>query len=94
MKAVVWPRYGPPEVLRVAAVDTPVPGDGEVLVRVVAATVFAGDCEMRGCDFPVSFWLPIRLMFGLTKPRKRVQIPGQEFAGVVEAVGAGVTEFK
>ncbi len=94
MKAVIWPRYGPPEVLRLQAVDRPVPGSNEVLVRVIAATVFAGDCEMRGCDFPVSFWLPLRLMFGLTKPRKQVQIPGQEFAGVVEAVGAGVTEFK
>lgn len=94
MKAVIWPRYGPPEVLRIQAVDRPVPGNGEVLVRVIAATVFAGDCEMRGCDFPASFWLVLRLMFGLTKPRKQVQIPGQEFAGIVEVVGAGVTEFK
>jgi len=59
----------------------------------VAATVFAGDCEMRGFKFPVSFWVPMRLMFGLIRPWKRVQILGQELAGRVAAVGEGVTRF-
>lgn len=94
MKAVIWTRYGPPEVLELRAVETPTPADDEVLVRIVAATVFAGDCEMRAFDFPASFWLPLRLMFGLRKPRKNVQIPGQELAGVIEAVGKDVTESK
>ena len=47
---------------------------------------------MRGFDFPISFWLPLRLMFGLTKPR--IKIPGQELAGEVEAKGSEVTQFK
>ncbi|MGB5471293.1 MAG: NAD(P)-dependent alcohol dehydrogenase [Woeseiaceae bacterium] len=93
MKAVIWTRYGPPEVLELKQVETPTPADDEVLVRIVAATVFAGDCEVRAFDFPASFWLPLRLMFGLTRPRRKVQIPGQELAGVIEAVGKDVTGF-
>lgn len=94
MKAAIWTRYGPPEVLELKEVETPTPANDEVLVRIIAATVFAGDCEMRAFDFPASFWLPLRLMFGFTKPRKKVQIPGQELAGVVEAVGKDITGIK
>ena len=94
MKAAILTGYGPPEVLELKEVETPTPADDEVLVRIVAATVFAGDCEMRAFDFPAAFWLPLRLMFGLTKPRKNVQIPGQELAGVIQAVGKDVTGFK
>ncbi len=92
MKAIIWTKYGPPEVLQLHEVDKPVPKDNEVLIRIIAATVFAGDCEMRRFDFPVSFWLPLRIMFGLLKPRN--QIPGQELAGVIEAVGLDVSQFK
>ena len=94
MKAAILTGYGPPEVLELKEVETPTPADDEVLLRIVAATVFAGDCEMRAFDFPAAFWLPLRLMFGLTKPRKNVQIPGQELAGVIQAVGKDVTGFK
>ena len=94
MKAAILTGYGPPEVLELKEVETPTPADDEVLIRIVAATVFAGDCEMRAFDFPAAFWLPLRLMFGLTKPRKNVQIPGQELAGVIQAVGKDVTGFK
>ena len=94
MKAAILTGYGPPEVLELKEVETPTPADDEVLVRIVAAPVFAGDCEMRAFDFPAAFWLPLRLMFGLTKPRKNVQIPGQELAGVIQAVGKDVTGFK
>jgi len=94
MKAIVWDAYGPPDVLRLQELEKPVPGDDEVLIRIVAATVFAGDCEMRAFDFPISFWVPLRLMFGLRKPKNKVRIPGQELAGVVEAVGANVTLFQ
>jgi NADPH:quinone reductase-like Zn-dependent oxidoreductase len=90
VEAVIWPKYGPPDVLQLKEVETPTPKDDEVLIRIVAATVFAGDCEMRAFDFPASFWLPLRLMFGLTKPRKRVQIPGQELAGEIVAVGKDI----
>lgn len=93
MKAVIWRRYGPPDVLQLGEVDKPTPKSNEILVRTIAATVFAGDCEMRAFDFPVSFWIPFRLMFGVTKPRRKVQVPGQELSGVVEAVGADVSQF-
>jgi len=94
MRAIIWPKYGPPDVLQLKVVETPTPKGDEVLIKVVAATVFAGDCEMRRFDFPMSFWLPLRLMFGLRKPKRKVQILGQELAGEIEAVGKDVTQFK
>ncbi len=93
MKAVVWTRYGPPEVLEYREIDKPTPKDNEVLVRVRAATVTAGDCELRRLQLPMGFSLPFRLYVGFSKP-KRVTILGQEFAGEVEEAGKGVTEFK
>ena len=92
MRAVIWTKYGPPDVLQLREVEKPRPKDDELLIRIIATTVFAGDCEMRRFDFPLSFWLPLRLMFGLVKPR--VKIPGQELAGEIEAVGQKVTQFK
>jgi NADPH:quinone reductase-like Zn-dependent oxidoreductase len=92
MKAIVWPKYGSPDVLELQDVETPVPKKNEVLIRIAAATVFAGDCEVRRFDFPVAFWLPLRIMFGLIKPR--IEILGQELSGEIEAVGEAVTEFK
>ncbi|MEJ2012409.1 MAG: NAD(P)-dependent alcohol dehydrogenase [Anaerolineales bacterium] len=91
MKAIIWDRYGPPEVLRVGILEKPSPKDDELLVRVRATTVTKGDCEMRALDFPLVLGLPIRLWIGMFKPRK---IPGTEFAGVVEAVGSSVTNFE
>lgn len=92
MKAIIWPKYGSPDVLVLNDVEKPTPKNNDVLIRIVAATAFAGDCEMRRFDFPPSFWLPLRLYFGLIKPR--MKIPGQELAGEVEAVGKEVTAFK
>ncbi len=87
MRAVVQDRYGPPEVLRVEEVERPTPKDGEVLVRVRASTVSQTDTHVRGAHPPL--W---RLVGGLRGPRWRTL--GVDFAGVVEVVGAGVTEFK
>lgn len=92
MKAIIWSKYGPPDVLELKEVEKPTPKDNEILIRIVAATAFAGDCEMRRFDFPASFWLPLRLYFGLRKPR--IKIPGQELSGNVVAVGKEVTRFK
>lgn len=95
MKAVIWTRYGPPEVLRVEEVEKPAPGDNELLVRVYATTVTAGDCKLRRCklaDLSV-FWLPMRLYAGLLRP-SRIRILGQELAGEVVAVGKDVTSFR
>jgi NADPH:quinone reductase-like Zn-dependent oxidoreductase len=86
MRAVVHDRYGPPEVLRVDEVERPVPGDGEVLVKIHATTVTRTDCHMRAAS--PFIW---RFMLGLLRPKRRIL--GIEFAGVVEAVGAAVTEL-
>src|SRR3712207_5247895 len=88
MKAVVHDRYGPPEVLRVADVERPVPKDDEVLVRVHASTVTRGDAMgVRSADYRFT-----RLFTGIRRPRRTSF--GSEFAGVVEEVGAAVTDFR
>jgi NADPH:quinone reductase-like Zn-dependent oxidoreductase len=91
MQAVLWRRYGPPETLRLGEVRQPIPGPGEILVRVRATTVTSGDAKLRGCRGAGIFWLPLRLFFGLWRPRH--PIPGMEFAGEVAALGRGTTGF-
>jgi NADPH:quinone reductase-like Zn-dependent oxidoreductase len=88
VRAVVHDRYGPPEVLRVADVERPVPKDDEVLVRVHASTVTRGDAMgVRSAEYRFS-----RIFTGLRRPRRTIF--GSEFAGRVEEVGAAVTEFR
>jgi NADPH:quinone reductase-like Zn-dependent oxidoreductase len=91
MKAVLCTAYGGPDVLRLGEVKKPRPRAGEVLVRVHATTASRADCEIRRFEFPAWIWLPIRLAFGVVRPR--VRILGQEFAGEVEALGEGATSF-
>jgi NADPH:quinone reductase-like Zn-dependent oxidoreductase len=92
MKAAVCERYGPPEVVRIREVATPVPADREVLVRAFATTVNIGDARLRALRVPRGLSLPVRLRMGVTKPRQ--PIFGFEVAGRVEAVGAAVTSFQ
>ena len=92
MKAIVFHKYGAPDVLKLEEVEKPVPRDNEVLIKILAATVTAGDCEMRRFDFPLWLWLILRLYIGLFKPR--IKILGQELAGEIEAIGKDVTGFK
>ena len=92
MKAILWTKYGPPDVLRMGEVEKPTPNDNEVLIKVRAATVTPGDCEIRRFEMHVLFWLPLRLYLGIRKPKR--PILGMEVAGEIEAVGKGVTEFK
>ena len=92
MRAVVYDRYGPAEVLRLAEVPKPVPRDGEVLVRVRATTVSVADFRCRSFTVPLSFWIPARLALGVVKPRR--PILGAELAGEVEETGKQVTRFK
>jgi NADPH:quinone reductase-like Zn-dependent oxidoreductase len=87
MKAMVYTRYGPPEVVHLQEVDKPTPKDNEVLMRIEASVVSRGDCTARK-GAPVS----IRLATGLVRPRK--PILGTNLAGEIEAVGQAVTRFK
>jgi NADPH:quinone reductase-like Zn-dependent oxidoreductase len=92
MKAAVYERYGPPEVLHLAEVDKPVPKDDEVLIRVHASTVTAADFRCRSFTVPLSFWIPARLFLGVTKPK--LPILGAELAGEIVETGKNVTKFK
>jgi NADPH:quinone reductase-like Zn-dependent oxidoreductase len=92
MKAVVWTRYGPPDVLEVRELEKPTPKEDEVLIRIHATTVTAGDCEMRSLRFPIYLRLAMRLWRGVLRPRKN-SIMGTELAGEIEAVGQGVRRF-
>ncbi len=87
MKAAWMDRYGPPEVIGVREVPDPVPGADEVLVRQMASTVSPADCAFRSADPAI-----VRLFAGLTRPKE--PIPGGAVAGIVAAVGAGVSRFK
>jgi len=93
MKAIVWTKYGPPDVLELREVEKPTPKDNEVLIRIDATTVTAGDSEMRSLDFPIYLSLAMRLWRGLLKPREN-SILGTELAGEIEAVGKDVQLFK
>jgi NADPH:quinone reductase-like Zn-dependent oxidoreductase len=92
MKAIVWTKYGPPDGLQLKEVDKPTPKVNEVLIRIHATTVTAGDCEMRSLKFPFWLWLPMRFYVGLRRPG-RIRILGQELAGEIEAVGKDVKRF-
>jgi len=91
MRAAVFQRYGPPEVVRVAEVPRPEPRAHEVLVRVEAVAVTSADARIRGARFPPGFGFLARLVFGVVRPRRRIL--GSCFSGVVESVGSGVDDF-
>jgi len=87
MRAAVYRRYGPPEVVQIENVGKPVPKDNEILVRVCATTVCTADWRFRKAD-P----FPIRLMNGFWRPSKTT-ILGMELAGTIESVGKSATRF-
>jgi NADPH:quinone reductase-like Zn-dependent oxidoreductase len=89
VRAVVYTRYGPPEVLQLTEIEKPTPKDDEVLIRVHATTVAGTEIPMRrgkGIDF--------RIVIGLRRPRRRYRVLGMELAGEIESLGKDVTRFK
>jgi len=92
MKAIVWTKYGAPDVLQLKEVEKPTPKDKEILVKIRATTATAGDCEMRNLKFPLWVRLPMRIYVGFRKPT-RVTILGGYLAGEIEAVGKDVHRF-
>jgi len=88
MKAIVCTKYGPPDSLQLMEVEKPVPQENEVLVRIHATTVTAGDVILRSLRFP------LRLVFGLFFGLGKNKILGHELAGEIEAVGVNVSNFK
>lgn len=92
MKAVVYSKYGSPEVLQLKKLEKPIPKLNEILVKVMATSVTAGDVRLRASNFPLLVWLPARLIFGLFRPKK--QVLGHEWSGEIEQVGAKVSKFK
>lgn len=94
MKAVVCTKYGPPEVLQLKEVAKPFPKDDEVLIKILATSVTASDCIVRGFKLP--FWHPIGLMMGLVIGFKKPRNPilGMVLAGEIESFGNDVKSFK
>jgi len=93
MKAIIWTKYGPPDGLQFKNVEKPVPKDDEILIKIHATTITAGDCEMRRLELPLMLSFPVRIYAGLLRP-KRITILGQELAGEVEEVGKNVNSYK
>ena len=87
MRAVIYNKYGPPELLHLEDIERPAPRDNEVLVQIYATTVNRSDCGFRKAEPFI-----VRFFSGLLRPKKRIL--GSELAGEVEAVGTAVTQFE
>ncbi len=102
MKAIVFEKFGPPEVLQIKEVEKPTPKDDEILIKVQAVHINYGDTSIRNFrkisprkfNQPFIMWLFTKVYFGFRKPKPKRNILGSEFAGKVESVGKDVKLFK
>ena len=92
MKAIIYEKYGPPEVLHVKDVEKPISKDDEMLIKIFATTVHRGDSRMRSFCVPRGMWLMARIALGIRGPRKKIL--GMELAGKIETIGKNVKKFK
>jgi NADPH:quinone reductase-like Zn-dependent oxidoreductase len=92
MKAILYERYGPPEVLEIKDIPKPTPRDHEVLIKVRATTVTALDRRVRSLTVPKGFGPLMRLALGISRPRR--QILGADLSGDIESIGRAVSRFK
>ena len=93
MKAIVWTQYGHPDKLQLQEVPRPVPKDDQILVKIHASSVTAGDCEMRRLQLPLGLSFPMRFYAGFFTP-KRITVLGQELAGEVIETGKSVDNYQ
>jgi NADPH:quinone reductase-like Zn-dependent oxidoreductase len=92
MKAIVYTKYGPPDVLQLKEIAKPAPRDNEVLIKVYATSVTAADYRIRGFKVSIGLWLPARIALGLIRPRRTIL--GAELAGEIEDIGKNVKLFR
>jgi NADPH:quinone reductase-like Zn-dependent oxidoreductase len=92
MKAIICTKYGSPEVLQLREVQKPTPKDDEVLIKIHATAVTASDTFIRGYKIPIKFMIPMRIMLGISRPRKPVI--GLVLAGEIESAGKKIRRFK
>jgi NADPH:quinone reductase-like Zn-dependent oxidoreductase len=92
MKAIACTKYGPPDVLKLVEHARPVPREDEVLINIHATSVTNSDIFIRGSQIPLRYRIPMRLMMGITRPRR--PIIGEVLSGEVVQVGARTTRFK
>ena len=93
MKAIIWTKYGSPDVLQLGEIEKPTPKADELLIEIKATTAFMGDCELRGLRFSPLLAIPLRIYAGIWKPT-RIKVLGQEFAGEVVEIGQDVSQYK
>ncbi len=93
MKAIIWTKYGSPDVLHLREVEKPTPKDNEALIKIHAATASQADSEFRRLKLPPLFVIPLRIYIGFNKPT-RITILGTEFAGEIVSSGKDATIYK
>jgi len=100
MKTMLFTKYGDPNVLHLEELEKPSPKDNEIMVKIIITTVIIGDVmarrgvTRRNFNMPIILFPMVKLMFGLRKPKKNIQILGSEFGGEIESVGKNVEKFK